>query len=90
MGSDPEKLYPFELMLKQFSKCGQFGLVLSTTLLPMITSEDGNGIDIDEIAEVIQNGKQVDQDVFISENSRKKFLTRLREVVIDMVRLGYI
>lgn len=90
MGSDPEKLFPFSLMLDHFQKFAKFGLILSTVLLPMMTSDDGNGIDLDKIAEDVQNGKEVDKDAFISENSRKKFNKRLRGVVIDMVRLGYI
>lgn len=90
LGSDPEKLFPYTLMLEHFQKFAKFGLILSTALLPMMTSEDGHCIDIDEIAEEFQNGKEIDSDTFISEKSRNKFNTRLRGVVCDMVRLGYI
>lgn len=90
LGSDPEKLFPYTLMLEHFKKFAKFGLILSTALLPMMTSEDGHGIDIDEIAEDVKNGKEMDTNVFISEKSRNKFNTRMRGVVSDMVKLGYI
>lgn len=90
MGSDPDKLFPFSLMLEHFRKFAKFGLILSTVLLPMMTSDDGSRIDLDEMAEDVKNGKEVDKDTFISENSRKKFNKRMRGVVIDMARLGYI
>lgn len=90
MGSDPEKHFPYALMLEHFRKFGKFGLILSTVVLPMMTADDGNGINLDEIAENMKNGKEIDNNLFISENSRSKFLTRLRDVVADMARLGYI
>lgn len=77
-------------MLEHFRKFGKFGLILSTVVLPMMTADDGNGINLDEIAENMKNGKEIDNSLFISENSRSKFLTRLRDVVADMARLGYI
>lgn len=91
LGSDPEKLFPYTLMLDHFRKFAKFGLILSTALLPIITSEDGHGIDIDGISECVQNVKENSTaDVLISEKSRNKYNTRLRGVVSDMVRLGYI
>lgn len=85
MGSDP-KLFPYELMLEHFRKFGKFGLVLSTVLLPMITSEIGSGLDLDAID---QTGG-TDANGFISQRSQIKLMERLRDVIIDMVRLEYI
>ena len=75
-------------MLEHFRKFAKFGLILATALLPMMTSE--NAIDIDEIAEGVQNGRKMESNVFISDKSRSKFNTRMRGVISDMVRLGYI
>ncbi|XP_055296576.1 uncharacterized protein LOC129565584 [Sitodiplosis mosellana] len=99
LGSDPEKLFPFAVMLEHFRKYAKFGLVLSTVLLPMITTDRGNGLDLDELAVKFEKNKEnnfenkEDLDAFnsfISDNSRIKFNKRLRDVVIDMVRLGYV
>lgn len=89
MGSDPEKLFPYALMQEHFRKFAKFGLLLSTALLPVVTAENG-GIDMDEIAQNVKDGNEMDANVFISDKSRSQFNTRLRGVVIDMVRLGYI
>lgn len=90
LGADPEKLFPYKVLQEHFRKYAKFGLILSTVLLPMMTSEDGYTLNIDEIAENIENGVELDKNLFISKNSHNKFNERLRDVVIDMVRLGYI
>lgn len=64
----------------------------------MITTEQGNGVDLDELAtkfekskENIENSTDLDAfESFFSENSRSKFNKRMRDVVVDMVRLGYV
>lgn len=90
MGSDPEKLFSYPLMMEHFRKFARFGLILSTVLLPMITSDAGNGLDLDGIKEETTDDKGADSEYFISERSRQKLNERLRGVVIDMLRLGYI
>lgn len=99
MGSDPEKLFPYAVMQEHFRKYAKFGLILSTVLLPMITTERGTGLDLDELAANFEKGKENNfedsKDLeafnsFISDNSRNKFNKRLRDVIVDMVRLEYI
>lgn len=72
--------------------CGKYGLIFSTALLPMITSDKGNGIDLDEAANAMANNNDTDNfgEMFLSGNSRKKFNKRLRGVIVDMIRLGYV
>lgn len=90
LGSDP-KLFTFELMQEHFRKFGKLGLVLSTVLLPMITSEEGSGLDLDGIGDSkATNDDGPDSNNFISHGSHIKLMERLRDVIIDMVRLGYI
>ncbi|XP_031627330.1 uncharacterized protein LOC116343427 [Contarinia nasturtii] len=92
LGSDPEKLFPFPLMQEHFRKCGKYGLIMAAVLLPMITMESGNGIDLDEAANSMAEKHDTDafDDYFISVNSRNKFNKRMRDVVADMIRLGYV
>lgn len=89
LGSDP-KLFPLELMLEHFRKFAKFGLVLSTVLLPMITSEIGSGLDLDGMGDQSSNKDGANANDFISNRSRIKLMERLRDVIIDMVRLEYI
>lgn len=74
-------------MLEHFRKFGKFGLVLSTVLLPMITSEVGSGLDLDGIG---NQSDSADSNGFISQKSQVKLMERLRDVIIDMARLEYI
>lgn len=90
MCSDPEKLFPYKLMLEHFQKFAKFGLLLAMMLLPMLTMEPGNGINLDENAERFQNGEEHNENIFITPQSCSKFNKRMREVIIDMIQLGYI
>lgn len=113
LGSDPDQLFPFELMQEHFHKFARYGLLMSTTLLPMITgttknlflqlceydfnttfslsaADKGNVVDMDEMFEDLNNGKEIDSSVFVSEASRNRLNKRLRDVIVDMVRLNYI
>lgn len=90
MGSNPNELFPYQLMLEHLKKFAKFGLVLSTVLLPMITSDVGNGLDLDAIGNDAVDSDGTNSNNFISNASRIKLNTRLRGVIIDMIRLGYI
>lgn len=90
MGSDPDKLFPFALMQKHLQKVGCFGLLMAINVLPIITADSGNVVDMDDIMDKFNNGEEFDSNVFISQNSQTRFTKRLRDVVIDMIRLNYI
>ncbi|XP_037028754.1 uncharacterized protein LOC119068987 [Bradysia coprophila] len=90
LGSDPDELFPYGVMLEHFKKFGKFGLFISAMLLPMITSEQGNGINLDVLADRFENGSSDNQNIFITDRSRENFNKRMRDVVTDMERLNYI
>lgn len=90
MGSNPDKLFPFALMQEHLKKVGSFGLLTAMTVLPIITADSGNVVDMDEMMEKFKDGEDFDANVFISHESQKRLNKRLRDVVIDMVRLNYI
>lgn len=89
LGSDPEKLFPFDLMLKHLQKCAKYGFIMSTVLLPVLTSESDYGLDFDEIAESVESGKPI-SNILITDSTFKELNQRLRDIVDDMVRLNYI
>lgn len=90
MGSDPEKLFPYKLMLEHLRKFARFGLIMSTVLLPVITFDGEFKPNFEEICQNAENGTLEDTSVFVSENSIKKLNKRFRDIVADMVQLGYI
>lgn len=90
LGSDPEQLFPFEMMQNHLRQFGRFGMIMATMLLPILTSDDGHAVDMDDMCEKIKNGIVVDGSEFVSDESRTRLAVRLRDVIIDMVRLDYI
>lgn len=90
MGSDPEKLFSYKMLQEHLRKYARFGLILSTMLLPMITSDSGNVVDLDGLSDQIASGKEFDDSIFVSEASQQRLNKRLRDVIVDMERLKYI
>lgn len=90
LGSDPDKLFPYSLMLDHLHQFGCFGLIMATVLLPMMTADGSNAIDMDKISDDLKNGGEMDATVFISNKSVTELNKRLRDVIVDMVRLEYI
>lgn len=90
MGSDAEKIFPYDALLQQMRKHGKFGMTMASMLLPMLTAEEGHAVDLDALSEDMNSGKEIDKNAFISENSRDILMKRMRDVVIDMVRLEYV
>lgn len=91
LGSDPEKLFPFSLMQEQLRKCGTYGLVTALQVQPVLTSDQGSGVDLDEAAVSMTRDKDTKAfDSFMPKKSNDKFNKRMRGVVADMVRLGYV
>lgn len=77
------------MMQEQLHKFGKFGMFIAALMLQMITKDAGNRRNHDTLAK-----KSTDTSTFgtpfISDNSRGKFESRLRDVIIDMARLEYI
>lgn len=90
LGSDPEKIFSYEMMLEHLRKFGKFGLLIATTVLPTMCRDSESGVDLDELAEGIENGQEMDTGAMMTETSKATFLNRIRDVVIDMARLEYI
>lgn len=90
MGSDPEKLFPYDLMQEHLRKFARYGLILSTVLLPVITCENDYVPDFESIGENVEKGTLEDPSSIVTENSLKKMNKRFRDIVDDMVRLNYI
>lgn len=85
------------MMQEHFRRFGQFGLVLAMCLLPMITADRGQELNLDEMSDKFSDYKngstempELEENPFVSTDSKSRFNKRMRGVVIDMARLGYI
>lgn len=75
LGSDPENVFPYSAMMEHLQKFGKYGLVQASFAIPFIEAE----------ANVENVGTNVPPRG-LSKNLKK----RLRDIVADMERLGYI
>lgn len=41
LGSDPDKLFSYEMMLEEFRKFGRFGLIIASAALPVTLKDNG-------------------------------------------------
>lgn len=86
-------------MMEHFRKFAKFGLIIAPMLLPIITADSGHEVNLDAFSDRItdhfKNGNVEQLDMkdnpFLnaSESARNELNKRLRDVAIDMVRLGY-
>lgn len=56
----------------------------------MVSADKGNVVNMDEMFDELNNGGEIDENIFISEAFRNRLHKRMRDVIIDMVRLNYI
>lgn len=88
---DPEKMFPLHALQEELRKYGIFGVSIAATLLPMLTSDANSCPDLDLLAEHIQNHTN-NFNPFAAEKTKDIFdrLRRMRDVIADLDRLGYI
>lgn len=78
------------MMQEHLQKCAKYGFILATVILPILTTEKEFTLDFDVLGECAENGTLEPGNMLISERSLKKLNKRLRDIVADMMRLGYI
>lgn len=92
LGSDPEKLFPRTALDEQLQSFGRFGLLMAVMLLPVMTTKSEDVPDLEEMAEKLESGADVSDEVhnFRSESTEAIYREKMAGCCRDMVRLGYI
>lgn len=90
MGSDPAKMFPKDELNRQLQKFGKFGLVMAIMVLPMFMSEVEDLPDMDHACETISNDPKMGAEIFKFERTHSRYAIRMRDIIKDMDRLGYI
>lgn len=90
LGSNPDKIFTEEAMHKHLRRFGKFGLIVALWMLAATTAESSSKLKFEETCGKLQDAKQSDDNPFISDRSIERFNSRIRGVIADMVRLGYI
>ena len=90
LGSDANKLYPRNVFDSHLKRFGRFGLILSVFCIPIFTSDPEESPDIEEFAKDLGNPSESTQNSFISNKTADKYAERMKGVLEDMNRLGYL
>lgn len=89
LGSDPEKLFPYAMFQRHLQRHARVCLIYAHMLVSKICSLDQKNWD--EIAENYMHNQEIPNSFFHqNDTSLKEINKRLRDIVIDMIRLGYI
>lgn len=86
LGSDPEKVFPYEVLLGQLQKFGKYACVMGTVILKIISADPMQ--DFDEFVEYVDHSNETEDRIYeASQNTYKK---QLNDLFADAARLGYI
>lgn len=88
LGSNPDKLFPYSALENQLQKCGKFALASASFLLPIMMAEADLPMSNDPSS---NDGNQTLNENNTQKSGLSKALNkRMRDIVADMHRLGYI
>lgn len=90
MGSDAGKLFSFDDLQGQLKEFGRYALIIAPMLLNIITTKPDDIPDLDNLAEEYKD-KTIEESMkaFMNDSAVDKFNVRMRDVVQDILRLGY-
>lgn len=90
LGSDPEKLFPYDKLKSELKRVGKFGLLMAIMLLHIMVTSSDETPDMDVLAERSLNEGIVDDMEFKSKATELKYKRRIKDVIIDIDSKGYI
>lgn len=86
-GSDAEKLYSFEDVLQQIRLFGGHALTVAPMMIGVMVSESKDITDMDEYADAMETGGEVEYFLKFNDKSTGDFVDRLGGVIDDAIRL---
>lgn len=91
MGSDPQKLFPYEELLNQMQKFGIYTIFVGAFLFPMLYSDPATIPSFDEVAEKAGKDDAFFENIFqIPDEIKQEYSEKITDLFIDMERLGCI
>lgn len=84
MGCDAEKLFPYEALQQQLKEFGSFAVPMSALVLRVLVSKPTDVPDLDELAQ-----RERPKD-WINPLANPLYVERMRGIIDDVVRLGFI
>lgn len=89
LGGDTMSQFPFTALLRQLKLFGKFGFMMSTFLLPMLTTKNENLPDMDFIAENMNIDDPALLEEMMNFPPNNEFPIRMRGSALDAIKYGY-
>lgn len=82
------------MMLAHLRKFARLGLILATAILPMTVADatQVSNLDLETMSEEFMENQEIPTDTYFQADTpiAEKYNKRMRDVIIDMIRLEYI
>lgn len=91
MGSDPDKVFPYETFEEEIKLSGVIGLLMAPIIIEIALVEAKDVTNLDEMFENLANGKQEQIALIqgLGADAQLKFEKRINECVRDLVNMGF-
>ncbi|XP_026462580.1 uncharacterized protein LOC113364307 [Ctenocephalides felis] len=90
LGSDPEKMFPYRALQDQLKEFGKFGILMSLMVIQAMVMQPEETPDLDEVARIMEEDPENMKFMDPSAASEVIYKSRMRDIIKDMDRLGYI
>ncbi|XP_050086877.1 uncharacterized protein LOC126571973 [Anopheles aquasalis] len=90
LGHNPQEVFPRTALMRQLRTFGRFGVLMAVFLVPMLCTRNEDLVDMDEAAEKYRDGEEMDIGMLTKNANQKDYAVRMRGVIKDIVRYGYL
>lgn len=90
LGSQPEKLFPYEAFINELKECGNFAFLITPLIVQLCVVDPNDVNNLNEICEEsTEDDKQFDLVQGLSKPSQLLFNERILDCIEDLVQFGY-
>lgn len=91
LGSNPRKLFTFVDLEYQMKKFGKYAFLMCPLLIEVMMADPKNVANLDELSEEMAGGQTEKLELVgeFDEATQKKYETRIRDLIADLVDLGF-
>ncbi|XP_055304442.1 uncharacterized oxidoreductase dhs-27-like [Sitodiplosis mosellana] len=89
LGSDPQKMFPYEALLEQMQKFGIYTIFVGAFLFPMLYADPATIPNFDDVAEKAGSDESFFENIFqIPDELKMAYNNKITDLFIDLERLG--
>lgn len=90
LGSDPNKLYPYDIFQMQLRKFGEYALLMAPLIISIRVAKETDVSNLDEFATLIEQGKDAEMIHKFQGETQKEYSRLANGIITDLVNYGYV